>query len=63
MSKLRDLIREERRRRIVDDDKPIVIFDGLTTTTSVLDQLLREIDGTTRGLPSEIDPTSSENIH
>jgi hypothetical protein len=56
MSKLKERIKEERRRRIVGDDKPVVIFDGLITTASALDQLLREIDGTTRGLPNVPSP-------
>jgi hypothetical protein len=52
MNKLIDLISEERRRRSSLDDERVVIIDGLPPITGAeLTQILREIDGTSRGLP------------
>lgn len=51
MSKLIDLLREHRGRRSGADEL-VSICDGLPPCTpATLKQVLREIDGTTRGLP------------
>jgi hypothetical protein len=51
---MKDWISEERRRRAPGGDEPVVVLEGLRVTPRELDQILREIDGTTRGLPNTV---------
>jgi hypothetical protein len=54
MSKLLDLIHHHRAQSGNDGDQKVELF-GLSITDNMLRQILREIDGTTRGVPpSEI---------
>lgn len=60
MSKLLELIRQQGQRGSGDGDKLFVLFEDahgkpVLGSHNMLNQILREIDGTTRGVPSDVE--------